>query len=200
MIKGFPKSMAGLVEEFGKMPGIGPRSAKRLTFYILQASDQQIDTLIRYMREVKRNVRFCGKCNNLSEQEICPICSDKSRDHTKICVVEGPDGIIAMEKSGAYRGMYHLLLGELSPIDGVGPEELRIKDLVQRVKKEDIKEVIIATDFTAEGETTALYLLEVLRPFRIKVSRLARGFPVGASLEFADTATLQRAFEERTGV
>ncbi|MFC1480450.1 recombination mediator RecR [Candidatus Omnitrophota bacterium] len=191
--------MARLIDEFSKMPGIGARSAQRLTFYILQSPKAQIDSLLRHIREVKENVRFCRECNNLSEEDLCSICSDKMRDSSTICVVEGPSGVIAVEKSGAYRGLYHVLLGELSPIDGVGPEELKIKELLQRVKSAHIKEVVIATDFTTEGETTALYLLEVLKPYNVRLTRLARGVPVGGSLEYADVATLQRAFEERRG-
>lgn len=197
MIKGFPKSMAKLIEEFSRMPGIGTRSAQRLTFHILQSSQKNIGDLIRSIHEVKQNVRFCKKCNNLSERDLCSICSDKNRDAAKICVVETPSGVIAMEKSGAYSGVYHVLLGGLSPIDGVGPEALKIKELVTRIEKENVKEIIIATDFTTEGETTALYLLEILKPYNVKVSRLSHGVPVGASLEYADIATLQRAFEER---
>lgn len=200
MIKGFPAPMARLIEEFGKMPGIGARSAERLTFYILRSSRETTDSLARVIREVKDKVRFCKRCNNLSEEDLCSVCSDGSRDSSRICVVEGPNGVIALEKCGMYRGMYHVLLGELSPIDGVGPDQLKIKELVQRIHKENVQEVIIATDFTTEGETTALYLLEVLKPSKVKVSRLARGVPVGASLEHADMATLQRAFEERRGV
>ena len=197
MIKGFPQSMAKLIDQFCKMPGIGTRSAQRLAFYILKSSNEDISSLLKYIRQVKEGITFCKRCNNLSEEEICFVCSDKSRDSSKICVVEGPNGVIAMEKSGAYRGLYHVLLGELSPIDGVGPEDLKIKELLTRIKKENIKEVIIATDFTTEGETTALYLFEALKPFKVKLSRLARGVPAGASLEYADSATLQRAFEER---
>lgn len=200
MIKGLPPSMTKLVDEFCKMPGIGARSAQRLAFYILQSPKEEIELLLRYIRDVKGNIRFCRECNNLSENEICSVCSDKMRDRAKICVVEGPSGVIAVEKSEAYRGVYHVLLGELSPIDGVGPEELKIRELLQRVEKGRVKEVIIATDFTTEGEITALYLLEVLRPLKIKVSRLARGVPVGAIVEYADVATLQRAFEERREV
>ena len=199
MIKGYPRTMTKLIEQFGKMPGIGPRSAQRLAFYILQSPGPEVDSLMRRINEVKENVRFCKKCNNLSDKEVCGICSDPSRDRGTICVVEGPSGVIAMERIGAYRGTYHVLLGELSPIDGVVPEELKIKELIERVKKDKISEVIIATDFTTEGETTALYLLEVLKPFNIKVSRLARGVPAGASIEHADVATLERALEERRG-
>jgi len=200
VIKGFPGAMTRLIEAFSRMPGIGPRSAQRLTFHILQSSGEEIDSLLRFIREVKENVRFCARCNNLSEDRICGICSDPSRDASMICVVEGPSGVIAMEKGGIYRGLYHVLLGELSPIDGVGPDDLKIKELIRRIRKEAVKEVIIATDFTTEGETTALYLMEVLKPLKVKVTRLAHGVPVGASVEYADVATLQRALEERRGI
>ena len=197
MIKGFPRPMNKLIRELSKMPGIGSRSAQRLTFHILQSSREDVDNLSDAIREVKENISFCKRCNNLSDGELCPICADSSRDGVKICVVENPSSVIAMEKSGTYSGLYHVLLGELSPIDGVGPDELKIKELIARVKKDNVKEVIIATDFTTEGETTALYLFEVLKPLKVTISRLARGVPVGASLEYADVATLQRAMEER---
>ena len=199
MIKGYPRTMTKLINEFSKMPGIGARSAQRLAFYILQSPKGEVDSLMKHIHEVKENVRFCNKCNNLSDKETCDICSDPSRDHTTICVVEGPNGVIAMEKIGAYDGKYHVLLGELSPIDGVVPEELKIKELISRVKEDNVKEVIIATDFTTEGETTALYLFQVLKPLNVKVTRLARGVPAGASIEHADIATLERALEERKG-
>jgi recombination protein RecR len=192
--------MSKLIEEFSKMPGIGSRSAQRLTFHILQSSKNDVENLARAIHEVKENIKFCKKCSNLSDGELCQICSDSSRDTSKICVVESPSSVIAMEKSGIYRGVYHVLLGELSPIDGVGPEQLKIKELIRRLGKEAVKEVIIATDFTTEGETTALYLHEILKPLKVKVTRLARGVPVGASLEYADVATLQRAMEERRDV
>ena len=200
MSKAFPRVMQRLMEEFSKMPGIGVRSAQRLAFYILRSSQKDIDSIISAIREVKANVRFCKTCNNLSEGELCLICSDPSRDTTKVCVVEVPSGVIAMEKSGAYDGVYHVLLGTLSPLDGVGPGDLKIEELIGRVKKHHVREVIIATDFTTEGETTALYLFKVLKGLNVKVTRLARGVPVGGSLEYADIATLQRAFEDRRGV
>lgn len=199
-MKGFPRPMAKLIDEFSKMPGIGPRSAQRLTFYILSSPAKEVESLLKCMQDVKGNVRFCVECNNLSEKETCSICSDRSRDLSKICVVDSPSAVITMEKIGVYNGRYHVLLGELSPIDGVGPDELKIKELLARIKKDQIKEVIIATDFTTEGETTALYLFKILKPYKVKVSRLARGVPVGGSLEYADIATLQRAFEDRSGV
>lgn len=200
MIKGFPRPMTNLIEEFCKMPGIGSRSAQRLAFHILKSPQSDVDALVKNLSEIKGNITFCTECSNLSEHEVCSVCSDSSRDKSRICVVEGPSGIIAMEKSGAYHGLYHVLLGQLSPIDGVGPEDLKIKDLIKRARKDSVEEIVIATDFTTEGETTALYLMEVLKPLKIKVSRLARGVPVGASLEYADVATLQRAFEDRRGV
>lgn len=198
-MNGFPRSMTRLIDEFCKMPGIGVRSAQRLAFYILQSPAGTLDSLVNCMKEVKGNIRFCSRCNNLSEKEICSICADPARDHSTVCVVGAPSGVISMEKSGTYKGLYHVLLGELSPIDGVGPEELKIESLVQRIKREKVREVVIATDFTTEGETTALYLSEILKPLKIKVTRLAHGVPAGAVLEYADTATLQRAFEERKG-
>ena len=193
----FPSVMRRLIEEFSRMPGIGPRSAARLTFYILRSSPGDVERLSKSIRDVKDNVRACRLCNNLSEKELCSVCSDSGRDRSKLCVVEGPNGVISMEKSGVYRGLYHVLLGELSPIDGVGPDDLKIKELLDRVRKEKVQEVVIATNFTTEGETTALYIHELLKRFKLNVTRLAHGVPVGASLEYADVATLQRAFEER---
>lgn len=189
--------MAKLIKEFSKMPGVGVRSAQRLTFHILKSSEEDVKALSRYIGEVKERVQFCGKCNNLSEYEICSICSDNKRDPGKLCVVGCPNGVIAMEKANAYNGLYYVLLGELSPLDGVGPRELKIEGLLKRVKDENINEIILSTNFTTEGETTALYIMKLLEPFKIRVTRLARGVPVGASLEYADGATLQRAFEER---
>jgi recombination protein RecR len=200
MSKGFPRPMAQLIDAFRKMPGIGTRSAQRLTFHILQSSRADAEDLLKCIREVKQNVKFCTRCNNLSDGDVCSICSDPGRDTSIICAVEGPSGVIAMEKSGSYSGVYHVLLGELSPIDGVGPDDLKIKDLIGRVKKGDVKEVIVATDFTIEGETTALYLAEVLKPYKVKVSRLARGVPAGGSLEYADVTTLERALDDRREV
>jgi len=197
MIKGFPSVMSKLIKEFSKMPGVGVRSAQRLTFHVLRSSEEDVRSLLHSINEVKKNVRFCEKCNNLSEKNICSICASSDRDPSKLCVVSSPSGVIAMEKTGANNGLYHVLLGELAPIDGVGPDDLKIKELLGRIQKEKITEVIVATNFTTEGETTALYIMKILTALPIKISRLARGVPVGASLEYADSATLQRAFEER---
>jgi recombination protein RecR len=195
--KAYPTLIKKLIDEFSKMPGIGSSSAERLTFHILHSTNNEVMSLLRAIAEVKKKIKSCSVCNNLSEGDTCSICLGSDRDNTQICVVHSPAGIISMEKSGVYKGLYHVLLGELSPIDGVGPDELTIDALMKRVKDGGIMEVVIATDFTTEGETTALYLHQILEPFDLKVSRIARGVPVGGSLEFADVATLQRAFEER---
>jgi len=200
MDKSLPLSMGKLIAEFSKMPGIGPRSAQRMTAYILQSPNADVDSLVRHIREVKEKIKFCRQCNNLSEADLCSICLDVSRDRSMICVVEDQAGIASIERIGSYGGIYHVLLGELSPIDGVCPEDLKIKELVEKVSSGGVSEVIIATDFTTEGETTALYLNEVLKHINVKVTRLARGVPVGGSLEYADIATLQRAMEERRDV
>lgn len=196
-MKGFPAAMARLVEEFSRMPGIGPRSAERMAFYVLQSGEGAMDPLIKAIRDVKADVSFCKRCGNLSDRELCSVCSDMSRDHSRICVVEGPSGVMAMEKSAVYNGLYHVLLGALSPIDGVGPEDIKMNELLERAGKPAIKEIIIATDFTTEGEVTALFITEALKPLRKKVTRISRGVPAGASVEHADVGTLQRAFEER---
>lgn len=197
MSRGFPRSMTRLISEFAKMPGIGPRSANRMAFHVLQAPPDEIKDLISTISEVKSRVRFCRECNNLSDSEVCGICSDSSRDRSRIFVVESPGGVINMEKAGVYNGLYHVLLGELSPVDGVGPEDIKLEGLVERVKDPGVREVVIATDFSTEGETTALYLARILKPFKVRVTRLSRGVPVGGSLENVDIATVQRAFEER---
>jgi recombination protein RecR len=189
--------MTRLISEFAKMPGIGPRSANRMAFHVLQAPPDEIKDLISTISEVKSRVRFCRECNNLSDSEVCGICSDSSRDRSRIFVVESPGGVINMEKAGVYNGLYHVLLGELSPVDGVGPEDIKLEGLVERVKDPGVREVVIATDFSTEGETTALYLARILKPFKVRVTRLSRGVPVGGSLENVDIATVQRAFEER---
>ncbi len=200
MDKSFPPIMKKLVKELAKMPGIGPVSAERLAFYIIKAGEDDVKHLLYSIHEAKKKIRFCSLCNNLSEEERCHICTDSSRANNRVCVVDSPAGVLAMERSGAYRGVYHVLLGHISPIDGIGPEDIKIQELIDRVKEGGISEIIIATDFTTEGETTALYLNDILKNKNIKVTRLARGVPAGAILEFADAQTLERAFEDRTDV
>jgi recombination protein RecR len=197
MAKGFPAVMAKLIDEFCKMPGVGMRSAERMAFYVLQAKDGDIAALTRSIKEVKSNVSFCGECNNLSESDLCAICSDRKRDRSKICVLEGPNGVMAMERTGSYDGLYHVLLGALSPLDGIGPGDIKIDGLLRRAGHPGVKEVIIATDFTTEGQATALFILRSLSLPGLKVTRLSRGVPEGACVEYADVGTLQRAFEDR---
>ncbi len=199
-MKGFPQSMNTLVNEFSKMPGIGPKTAQRLAFFILKGSDRDAKSFADAILKVKDSVRFCKTCNNLSDSEICDICSNPSRDKHILCVVERPSDVISIEKMGKYNGIYHVLLGALSPLDGIGPKDLKIDELIKRTKKNRIKEVIIATDSNTEGEATALYIIKVLRPSGVKLTRIASGIPVGANLEYADQATLTRAFEGRVSV
>jgi len=196
-MKGFPQSMNTLVREFSRMPGIGPRTAQRLAFFVLKGSGRDAKNLADAIVKVKDSVRFCKTCNNLSDSEICDICSNPSRDKHILCVVEKPSDVISIEKMGKYNAIYHVLLGALSPLDGIGPKDLKIDELIKRTKKNRIKEVIIATDSNTEGEATALYIVKVLRPSGVRLTRIASGIPVGANLEYADQATLTRAFEGR---
>ena len=194
-LKGLPESMNTLVREIGKMPGIGPKSARRLAFFILKRSKEDAKRLAESILKVKETVRFCRECNNLSDSDLCDICSNPARDKSILCVVEKPSDILSIERMGEFTGLYHVLLGSLSPLDGVGPEDLKIEDLVKRIKREKIKEIIIATDSNTEGETTALYLVKILKPLGVKIYRIGYGMPVGADLEYADQATLYKAFE-----
>jgi len=195
---GFPVSMKALVEEFSKMPGIGPKSAQRLAFYILRSSKGDAESLSRAILKVKESVRFCKVCNNLSDEELCEVCKSHSRNKSILCVVEEPNDIITIERAGNFTGVYHVLLGSLSPLDGIGPSDLKIKELLERARKERFKEIIIATDFNTEGEATALYLLKVLKNYGAKLTRVAYGIPVGGDLQYADQATIIKAFEGRS--
>ena len=193
----FPVSMKLLIEEFSKMPGIGPKSAQRLAFHILRSSKNDAETLAKALIKVKESVRFCKICNNLSDEEMCEICNSRDRDRSMLCVVEEPNDITAIEKAREYNGIYHVLLGSLSPLDGIGPSDLKISELLERVKKEKFKEIIIATDFNTEGEATALYLMKQLKSSGSKLTRVAYGIPVGGDIEYADQATILKAFEGR---
>ena len=186
-----------LVEEFGRLPGIGPKSAQRLAFHILNAEAADAERLARAIVEVKEKVRFCARCFNVSELEECRICRDARRDPTVICVVEEPRDVLAIERTGEFRGRYHVLGGAISPIDGVGPDQLRIKELAARIGTEDVREVVVATNPNIEGEATASYLARLLKAMDLKVSRIASGLPVGGDLDYADEVTLGRAFTGR---
>jgi recombination protein RecR len=194
---GFPASMKTLIEEFARMPGIGPKSAQRLAFYVLRSARNEAQALAGAIIKVKESVRFCRICNNLSDEETCEICKSQARNRSLLCVVEEPNDIASIERSGHFNGLYHVLLGSLSPLDGIGPSDLKIEDLLARVKKERFKEIIVATDFNTEGEATSLYLQRVLRGSGAKVTRVAHGIPVGGDLEYADQATMIKAFEGR---
>ena len=186
-----------LIDELGRLPGIGPKSAQRIAFHIIQSERVDISRLADVLRTVKEKVKFCTECGNISEEELCRICRDPRRDPTLICVVEESKDVIAIEKTREFRGKYHVLGGAISPIDGIGPENLRIRELMVRLAATEIQEIIIATDPNLEGEATATYLSRLLKPLGMKVSRLASGLPVGGDLEYADEVTLGRAFEGR---
>ncbi|NDC47761.1 MAG: recombination protein RecR [Micrococcales bacterium] len=186
-----------LIDALSRLPGVGPKSAQRIAFYLVQADDEQAKELANILLEVKARVRFCSTCFNVSEHEQCNICRDPRRSKEAICVVEESKDVQAIEKTREFRGYYHVLGGAISPIDGIGPENLRIKELMGRLNDPEIKEVIIATDPNLEGEATATYLTRMLVPLGITVSRLASGLPVGGDLEYADEITLGRAFEGR---
>jgi recombination protein RecR len=186
-----------LIDELGKLPGIGPKSAQRIAFHIVQSERVDVNRLVDVLRIVKEKVRFCAKCFNVAEEVECKICRDPRRDNSTICVVEESKDVVAIERTREFRGKYHVLGGAISPIDGIGPEQLRIRELLTRLSDANITEVIIATDPNLEGEATATYLARTIKPLGIKISRLASGLPVGGDLEYADEVTLGRAFEGR---
>ena len=189
-----------LIDELGRLPGVGPKSAQRIAFHIIQSDRVDVTRLAEVLKTVKERVKFCSTCGNISEEELCKICRDPRRDKTSICVVEESKDVLAIEKTREFKGTYHVLGGAISPIDGVGPENLRIKELMTRLSETTIGEIIIATDPNLEGEATATYLSRLIKPMDIKVSRLASGLPVGGDLEYADEVTLGRAFEGRRDV
>ena len=193
----FPVSLENLIDKLASLPGIGQKSAQRLAFYILSLDDERAGALADAIVQAKRSVSCCSVCQNLTDREICPICSDDRRDGQTICVVSDPKDVTALERGREYNGRYHVLHGVISPMNHVSPDDLKIKELVARVADENIKEVIMATNPDTEGETTARYIARLLKPFGVKVTRLAYGIPVGSNLEFADDATLMRALEGR---
>ncbi len=196
-MKAYSELMTKLVEALSKLPGIGKRSAERIVFHLLKTKKEEALTLGELVKQLRENVIFCGICHNFSDQKICHICSDPGRDQGIICVVEDPKDVAAIEKTGGHPGVYHVLLGALSPLDGIGPDQICIQDLVGRVKQKKVREVILATNPNTEGDATALYLAKLLTPLKIKVTRLARGIPVGSHIEYTDQATLSRALAGR---
>ncbi|HEY3736378.1 MAG TPA: recombination mediator RecR [Jatrophihabitans sp.] len=186
-----------LIDELGRLPGVGPKSAQRIAFHLLAAEAADVERLAQTLIRVKRDVKFCSICGNVSEQDVCRICTDPRRDPTVICVVEEPKDVNAVERTREFRGRYHVLGGAISPIDGIGPDDLRIRELLTRLQDGAVTEIILATDPNLEGEATATYLARLIGPIGIAVSRLASGLPVGGDLEYADEVTLGRAFSGR---
>ncbi len=192
-----PEPVTRLIEAFAQLPGIGPKTASRLTFYLLRRPAEQAEALAAALRDLKQKVVFCTTCFNITEASPCAICRDEGRDRSIICVVEEPLDVVAIERTGEYKGLYHVLHGAISPVEGIGPDELRIKDLLVRLQDRSVREVLLATNPNLEGEATAMYLARLLQPAGVRVTRLARGLPVGGDLEYADAVTLSRALEGR---
>ena len=189
-----------LIDQLGRLPGVGPKSAQRIAFYLLKLSKEDAERLAHAIVEVKARISFCQRCWNVAEGELCELCRDTRRDPAIVCVVEEPRDIVAVEKTQEYAGLYHVLQGAISPIEGIGPEQLRVKELLTRVDNEGIKEIILCTNPNLEGEATAMYLARLLKPLGLKVTRIASGLPVGGDLEYADELTLGRALEGRREV
>lgn len=193
----YPKSIASLIEQFQKFPSVGPKSAQRMAFFLLRMSKSDVENFAKTVIEAKENTKTCEICFNLSSSSPCEICSSTSRDKSTICVVSESKDLIAIEKTNEYKGLYHVLQGLISPMDGIGAEDIRIKELLNRLTDENVKEVILALSPSVEGEATSLYLTKLIKPFGIKVSRIAFGLPVGADLEYADEITIAKAIEGR---
>jgi recombination protein RecR len=193
----YPKSIVNVIRNFSRLPGIGEKTAERLTMHLLRAPSTEAKMLAQSILELKEKSRLCGRCFAMSDKEVCRICSDPSRNQELLCIVEQPTDMAALEKSGAYNGLYHILQGVLSPMDGIGPDDLRIQELLSKVKKEKIKEIIIATSTNVEGESTASYLINLLAKLPVRISRIASGVPVGGDLKYVDQVTLKRAMESR---
>jgi recombination protein RecR len=186
-----------LIDELGRLPGIGPRSAQRLALHLIKSEDEDVARLARAIIEAKQRVRFCDRCFNLADSELCSICTDSKRETSIVCVVEDSRDIAALERTGEFRGRYHVLLGLIDPLQGVSPENLKVRELIARIKPEGITEVVVCTSNNTEGDVTAMYLVRLLDPLGVTVSRLASGLPVGGDIEFADEVTLGRAFGNR---
>lgn len=193
----FPESLEVLIEKFASLPGVGKKSAQRLAFYLLDLPDDEARSFADAIYQAKANVHTCKVCQNLTEDDICPICSSSMRDHATICVVSEPKDVVSIERGHEYNGLYHVLHGVLSPMNHIGPDDLKLKELLYRISENDIQEVIMATNPDTEGETTALYISRLIKPFNVKVTRLAYGIPVGSNLEYADNITLNKAIEGR---
>ena len=193
----YARPIANLIEQFAKLPGIGRKTAQRLAYYVLEMDEVDVDLLSTSIRDAKDKIKLCENCCNLTDDKLCNVCKSTRRNESTICVVEGPKDIIAMERSKEYKGFYHVLHGTISPMDNVGPDDLKIKELINRLSNDELKEVIIATNPTVEGEATALYISKLIKPLDIKVTRIAHGIPVGGDLEYFDEVTLSKAMDNR---
>lgn len=196
-MRAYPRPLARLIEEMEKLPGVGPKTAQRLALYLLQASQDDADALAQAILAVKGSIHACPVCFNFTDADLCTVCADPQRDDQLLCVVSDARDLLAMERSGGYRGRYHVLQGLISPMDGVGPDSLRIQELLDRTREGKVSEVILATNPTVEGDATAAYIAGVLRPLGVKVSRIALGLPVGGDLDYADDVTISRSLEGR---
>ena len=186
-----------LIEEFSKLPGVGRKTAQRLAFHVINMNMNDVEALSKAIVDAKKEIRYCSVCYNITDKAVCSMCSNKNRDSSIICVVEDPRDVAAMERTREFKGQYHVLNGVISPMDGIGPDMIRIKELIQRLSNQDVKEIIMATNPTIEGEATAMYIDRLISPLGVKVTRIARGLPVGGDLEYADETTLTRAMEGR---
>lgn len=193
----FTQPVENLIEQFQKLPGIGRKTAQRLAFFVISLPQAEAEAFAGAVLEAKQTVKFCRECQNMTDSELCPICADHARDRKMICVVCDPKDVVAIEKTREYRGLYHVLHGCISPMNNIGPDDIRVKELLERVAREDVAEIIMATNPDTEGEATSMYLTRLLKPFGVKITRLAYGIPVGGHLEFADEITLTRAIEGR---
>jgi len=190
-------AISNLIQELHKLPGIGPKSAQRLTYYLLRASEEDVAQLAEAILSLRQRTKLCSVCCNVTDSDPCPVCQNSQRDRTKICIVEQPQDIVAIEHTGIYKGLYHVLHGAISPTEGIGSDNIRIKELMVRLQGNTIEEIILATNTNLEGEQTAMYLNRIIAPLGVKITRLARGLPFGTELEYADDVTLTRALEER---
>jgi recombination protein RecR len=195
-----PASLQNLIDQFKRLPGVGAKSAQRLAFHVLKTPREDAERLCDAIREVKDCVTYCTVCNNFTDVDPCVYCADPARDHRLVCVIEEPQNVNVIEKTGGFRGVYHVLLGSLSPLQGVGPDDLKIKGLLSRLEADQVEEVILATNPTVEGEATAIYLARLLKPLGVRVTRIATGIPVGSDLEYADELTMGKAMEGRRDV
>lgn len=200
MTSAYTQPVQALIDELGRLPGVGPKSAQRIAFHLLKIPADDANRLATAIRDAKARVRFCARCWNVAEDELCPICADARRDASVVCVVEESRDIVAIERTGEFRGRYHVLLGAINPLEGIGPEHLKVRELLTRLEPEGIQEVIVCTNPNTEGEVTAMYLARMLKPLGVRVTRPASGLPVGGDLEYADELTLGRALEGRRAI